>query len=158
MQTATGAIINAHPARPVQTALPGVAVEVAGGLPAHPPVPVPPLSGPNDIPVLPSMSGAVGSLAGPGMSGIAYPPYGSGDMYGKAGPKGLPDDRRGSMGFGLHERRDSLVGKDAKDREREREKGGKSGKQYAFVELPGNAVKKRPRRRYDEIERLYRCK
>jgi hypothetical protein len=28
---------------------------------------------------------------------------------------------------------------------------------YAFVALPGNAVKKRPRRRYDEIERLYQC-
>ncbi|EGN96666.1 hypothetical protein SERLA73DRAFT_57946, partial [Serpula lacrymans var. lacrymans S7.3] len=40
--------------------------------------------------------------------------------------------------------------------------GGPSGsssnnKQYSFVSLPGNAVKKRPRRRYDEIERLYRC-
>ncbi|KAI6164644.1 hypothetical protein EDD17DRAFT_1506596 [Pisolithus thermaeus] len=32
-----------------------------------------------------------------------------------------------------------------------------SSKQYSFVSLPGNAVKKRPRRRYDEIERLYRC-
>ena len=28
---------------------------------------------------------------------------------------------------------------------------------YSFVSLPGNAVKKRPRRRYDEIERLYAC-
>jgi hypothetical protein len=28
---------------------------------------------------------------------------------------------------------------------------------YSFVPLPGNSVKKRPRRRYDEIERLYRC-
>ncbi|KAG6330098.1 hypothetical protein ID866_8991 [Astraeus odoratus] len=32
-----------------------------------------------------------------------------------------------------------------------------SSKQYSFVSLPGNAVKKRPRRRYDEIERLYQC-
>ncbi|KIJ20837.1 hypothetical protein PAXINDRAFT_106590 [Paxillus involutus ATCC 200175] len=32
-----------------------------------------------------------------------------------------------------------------------------NSKQYSFVALPGNAVKKRPRRRYDEIERLYRC-
>ncbi|KAI6041244.1 hypothetical protein EDC04DRAFT_2669955 [Pisolithus marmoratus] len=32
-----------------------------------------------------------------------------------------------------------------------------SSKQYSFVSLPGNAVKKRPRRRYDEIERLYHC-
>lgn len=35
---------------------------------------------------------------------------------------------------------------------------GKSNKTYSFVALPGNAVKKRPRRRYDEIERLYRCR
>ncbi|KAF9218947.1 hypothetical protein BS17DRAFT_718910 [Gyrodon lividus] len=32
-----------------------------------------------------------------------------------------------------------------------------NSKQYSFVSLPGNAVKKRPRRRYDEIERLYQC-
>ncbi|EIN09564.1 hypothetical protein PUNSTDRAFT_66703, partial [Punctularia strigosozonata HHB-11173 SS5] len=32
-----------------------------------------------------------------------------------------------------------------------------SSKTYAFVSLAGNAVKKRPRRRYDEIERLYQC-
>ena len=32
-----------------------------------------------------------------------------------------------------------------------------SSKTYSFVALPGNAVKKRPRRRYDEIERLYHC-
>jgi len=30
-------------------------------------------------------------------------------------------------------------------------------KTYSFVALPGNAIKKRPRRRYDEIERLYQC-
>jgi hypothetical protein len=40
-------------------------------------------------------------------------------------------------------------------------KGGSNSpsnsKQYSFVALPGNAVKKRPRRRYDEIERLYQC-
>ncbi|KAH9847323.1 hypothetical protein C2E23DRAFT_742158, partial [Lenzites betulinus] len=34
---------------------------------------------------------------------------------------------------------------------------GGNGKTYSFVSLPGNAVKKRPRRRYDEIERLYQC-
>jgi hypothetical protein len=32
-----------------------------------------------------------------------------------------------------------------------------NSKTYSFVALPGNAVKKRPRRRYDEIERLYHC-
>ena len=35
---------------------------------------------------------------------------------------------------------------------------GKDKKTYSFVSLPGNAVKKRPRRRYDEIDRLYQCK
>lgn len=35
--------------------------------------------------------------------------------------------------------------------------GGTSSKTYSFVSLPGNAVRKRPRRRYDEIERLYAC-
>ncbi|KAF9071532.1 hypothetical protein BDP27DRAFT_1321904 [Rhodocollybia butyracea] len=32
-----------------------------------------------------------------------------------------------------------------------------NSKTYSFVALPGNTVKKRPRRRYDEIERLYQC-
>ena len=32
-----------------------------------------------------------------------------------------------------------------------------ASKTYSFVSLPGNAVRKRPRRRYDEIERLYQC-
>ncbi|KAG9002161.1 hypothetical protein FRB93_011787 [Tulasnella sp. JGI-2019a] len=38
--------------------------------------------------------------------------------------------------------------------------GGKAdleGKTYSFVSLPGNTIKKRPRRRYEEIERLYKC-
>ncbi|KAL1756611.1 hypothetical protein FB107DRAFT_248159 [Schizophyllum commune] len=35
--------------------------------------------------------------------------------------------------------------------------GSDSRKQYSFVALPGNTIKKRPRRRYDEIERLYQC-
>ncbi|KAJ7637192.1 hypothetical protein FB45DRAFT_742712, partial [Roridomyces roridus] len=30
-------------------------------------------------------------------------------------------------------------------------------KNYSFVALAGNTVRKRPRRRYDEIERLYHC-
>ncbi|KIJ55718.1 hypothetical protein M422DRAFT_240334 [Sphaerobolus stellatus SS14] len=34
---------------------------------------------------------------------------------------------------------------------------GVNSKTYSFVSLPGNAVRKRPRRRYDEIERLYAC-
>lgn len=32
-----------------------------------------------------------------------------------------------------------------------------ASKTYSFVSLPGNTIRKRPRRRYDEIERLYSC-
>ncbi|KAI8889274.1 hypothetical protein K501DRAFT_159978, partial [Backusella circina FSU 941] len=32
-----------------------------------------------------------------------------------------------------------------------------SDKVYSFVAIPGANQKKRPRRRYDEIERLYHC-
>ena len=32
-----------------------------------------------------------------------------------------------------------------------------SSRTYAFVSLPGTTIRKRPRRRYDEIERLYHC-
>ncbi|KAG9004207.1 hypothetical protein FRB90_011041 [Tulasnella sp. 427] len=32
-----------------------------------------------------------------------------------------------------------------------------SSRQYSFVSLPGNAMRKRPRRKFDEIERLYEC-
>ncbi|KZT65350.1 hypothetical protein DAEQUDRAFT_636612, partial [Daedalea quercina L-15889] len=31
------------------------------------------------------------------------------------------------------------------------------GKPYTSVSLPGNTVRKRPRRKYDELERLYQC-
>ncbi|KAF9236924.1 hypothetical protein BU15DRAFT_49381 [Melanogaster broomeanus] len=30
-------------------------------------------------------------------------------------------------------------------------------KQYSFVSLPGNSIRKRPRHRHDKTERLYRC-
>lgn len=33
----------------------------------------------------------------------------------------------------------------------------KHAKQYAFIALPGSHIRKRPRRRYDEIERNYEC-
>lgn len=32
-----------------------------------------------------------------------------------------------------------------------------SDKVYSFVSIPGTTQKKRPRRRFDEIERLYHC-
>ena len=36
--------------------------------------------------------------------------------------------------------------------------GGNNNKTHSFISLPGNAGKKRPRRRYGEIERLYQCR
>ncbi|KAG8934251.1 hypothetical protein FRC02_010312 [Tulasnella sp. 418] len=35
--------------------------------------------------------------------------------------------------------------------------GQQSNRTYSFVSLPGNALRKRPRRKYEEIERLYSC-
>ncbi|KAH8104141.1 hypothetical protein BXZ70DRAFT_905239 [Cristinia sonorae] len=53
---------------------------------------------------------------------------------------------------------DDEDGKDEHDGERRDGYGDRKDKKtYSFVSLPGNAVKKRPRRRYDEIERLYQC-
>ena len=130
MTTATGAIIShsAHTTRaPVQTALSGVAVEVMGGLPAHPPVVVPPLAGPDDVPVL---GMGLAGLAGPGV----YPSY-RGGMGGRRG------EREGKE-YGMRDERGRERERD-RDRDRERErggeregKGGKNSKQYAFVELP----------------------
>ncbi|KAI7899686.1 uncharacterized protein BX663DRAFT_440625 [Cokeromyces recurvatus] len=40
---------------------------------------------------------------------------------------------------------------------RPRQLSNSSEKVYSFVAIPGTNQKKRPRRRYDEIERLYHC-
>ena len=78
----------------------------------------------------------------------------------------------GALGHGYGHPQDSAAGvksddgdSDAGDATRHGEEvdgkpgqKGKPSKTYSFVALPGNAVKKRPRRRYDEIERLYRCR
>lgn len=62
---------------------------------------------------------------------------------------GFDDEKLGP--FGEHADEDP-------DEDGEGRGDGKDKKTYSFVSLPGNAVKKRPRRRYDEIERLYQCK
>lgn len=76
---------------------------------------------------------------------------------GMDGERSRGGERDRDMGRGDRDgrERDNRDARDGRDRDG---KGGKNSKQYAFVELPGNAVKKRPRRRYDEIERLYRCR
>ncbi len=63
----------------------------------------------------------------------------------------------GEVGAGVPGGMGSAAGLGGLDR-MDRMGKGRNSKTYSFVSLPGNAVKKRPRRRYDEIERLYRCR
>ncbi|KAL0577908.1 hypothetical protein V5O48_004072 [Marasmius crinis-equi] len=60
-------------------------------------------------------------------------------------------------GFSPAESEANVGGHPADRQGRTRSSTDPSSKTYSFVALPGNAVKKRPRRRYDEIERLYQC-
>ena len=45
----------------------------------------------------------------------------------------------------------------ALSREQDPSSPSNPSKTYAFVSLPGTTIRKRPRKRYDEIERLYHC-
>lgn len=102
---------------------------------------------------------AHGLLASP-TSALPYSPI-SDNLYGPSPPgtgtstsssvapmsSGLPTSPSRSISQHLHRSLSaSQIPSDSLDR-----------KTYSFVALPGNAVKKRPRRRYDEIERLYVC-
>lgn len=86
---------------------------------------------PTEEPASPYQPNFSGSHASP-TAGISYP-QGNEDHYGPSPP-----------GTGVHQSPTSPHDSDA-------------SKRYSFVALAGNAVKKRPRRRYDEIERLYQC-
>ncbi|KAH7927312.1 hypothetical protein BV22DRAFT_1007228 [Leucogyrophana mollusca] len=96
-------------------------------------------------PLNPTFSGGEGS-PGMGMHGL---PYGSlGDDYGPSPPGTGTSTSSNAPGMhhGIHSSPGGGAGR-----------SDSNSKQYSFVSLPGNAVKKRPRRRYDEIERLYQC-
>ncbi|WWC63968.1 uncharacterized protein I303_106574 [Kwoniella dejecticola CBS 10117] len=70
-------------------------------------------------------------------------------------PTGFPGDRAYSIDSGL-----ARPGGPANIRSSYMPPGGKPGEmanELTFVQLGGPAPKKRPRRRYDEIERLYAC-
>lgn len=86
---------------------------------------------PTEEPISPYQPNFSGSNTSP-TAGISYP-QGNEDHYGQSPP-----------GTGVHHSPTSPHDSDA-------------SKRYSFVALAGNAVKKRPRRRYDEIERLYQC-
>ncbi|KAH7913837.1 hypothetical protein BJ138DRAFT_1001365 [Hygrophoropsis aurantiaca] len=95
-------------------------------------------------PLNPTFSGGEGSPA-MGMHGL---PYGLGDDYGPSPPGTGTSTSSNAPGMqhGIHSSPGGGVAR-----------SNSNSKQYSFVSLPGNAVKKRPRRRYDEIERLYQC-
>ncbi|TCD69638.1 hypothetical protein EIP91_006863 [Steccherinum ochraceum] len=81
-------------------------------------------------------------------------------FYGHRGGDSLDnlDPKAFSPTQGREEDTDDEDEKELEGPDGERHSGDKKDrKTYSFVSLPGNAVKKRPRRRYDEIERLYQC-
>jgi hypothetical protein len=101
-------------------------------------------------PLNPNFSG-VTSGSPPEMSSLHYPPIAE-DPYGSSPPgTGTSTSSNAAGGFGspsMNSHHPSSNRTTAVD---------SNGKTYSFVALPGNAVKKRPRRRFDEIERLYQC-
>ncbi|KDR80662.1 hypothetical protein GALMADRAFT_207666 [Galerina marginata CBS 339.88] len=113
-----------------------------------------------DEPISPMQSNFVHGMVGSPNSGLPYSPI-SENLYGPSPPgtgtstsssvaplsAGLPCSPSRSISQHLQRSLSaSQLSNEAIDR-----------KTYSFVALPGNAVKKRPRRRYDEIERLYLC-
>ncbi|PBK72444.1 hypothetical protein ARMSODRAFT_1016407 [Armillaria solidipes] len=109
---------------------------------------------PTEEPISPYQPNFSGSNASP-TAGISYP-QGNEDHYGPSPPgtgtstSSAPPARTSTHTElvippqGVHHSPTSPHDSDA-------------SKRYSFVALAGNAVKKRPRRRYDEIERLYQC-
>lgn len=112
-----------------------------------------------DEPISPMQPNFTGSLLGSPTSGLPYSPTND-NFYGPSPPgtgtstsssialsAGIPCSPSRSISQHLQRSLStSHLSNEAIDR-----------KTYSFVALPGNAVKKRPRRRYDEIERLYLC-
>ncbi|KAF6761626.1 Zn finger family DNA binding protein [Ephemerocybe angulata] len=115
---------------------------------------------PLDEPLSPFQSNFNGGMASP-TSGMPYSPVND-NFYGPSPPgTGTSTSSSGPMSAGLPSSLPHL----SSFRSPHRSVGGPSHspadsvdrKNYSFIALPGNAVKKRPRRRYDEIERLYQC-
>ncbi|KAG6891191.1 hypothetical protein C0995_008443 [Termitomyces sp. Mi166 len=99
-----------------------------------------------DVPISPLQPDLTGAL-GPREAGAQYSPTTAENLYGTSPPGTAASTS--SLGP-LSPVAESFAQKDDNT-------GDSSNKTYSFVPLPGNTVKKRPRRRYDEIERLYRC-
>jgi hypothetical protein len=113
---------------------------------------------PLDEPISPFQPAFNGGLASP--SGMPYSPVND-NFYGPSPPGTGTSTSSGPLSAGLPGSLPHL----SPFRSPQRGLGGSSHsptdaadrKNYSFIALPGNAVKKRPRRRYDEIERLYQC-
>lgn len=114
---------------------------------------------PLDDPISPFQPTFNGGLPSP--SGVPYSPVND-SFYGPSPPgTGTSTSSSGPLSAGLSSSLPHL----SPFRSPHRTVGGPSHspsdnsdrKNYSFIALPGNAVKKRPRRRYDEIERLYQC-
>lgn len=95
-------------------------------------------------PLNPNFSG--GGSGSPLEIGLQYPAIAE-DHYGPSPPGTGTSTSSNNPNFTPYNLSNSNSGGNPND----------SNKTYSFVALPGNAIKKRPRRRYDEIERLYQC-
>lgn len=110
-------------------------------------------SGAGDEPLSPFQPNFSGGVINSPTGGLQYSPIAE-NMYGPSPPgTGTSTSshiaRRHSVQHISQAERDDNLGDGSADLA--------NSKTYSFVALPGNAVKKRPRRRYDEIERLYQC-
>jgi len=98
-----------------------------------------------DAPISPLQPNFTGSLDSP-TSGLQYSP--TDNYYGPSPPNTGTSTSSAPVMSSIYHHIPHDVENSSQD---------PSSKTYSFVALPGNAVKKRPRRRYDEIERLYHC-
>lgn len=101
-----------------------------------------------DTPISPLQPNFTGSLESP-TSGLFSP--GAESYYGPSPPNTGTSTSSAPVMSSIHHRSSQM------SHDGEKSPRDPSSKTYSFVALPGNAVKKRPRRRYDEIERLYHC-
>ena len=93
-------------------------------------------------------------------NGVPYPPS-PGDHYGPSPPNTATSTSSapplGSMNYSNFGSQSQVPNLQRGTHTNANFPGDANNKTYSFVALPGNTVKKRPRRRYDEIERLYHC-
>ncbi|KAF9006073.1 hypothetical protein BDQ17DRAFT_1352678 [Cyathus striatus] len=106
-----------------------------------------------DEPISPLQPNFSGGLVASPTSGVPYSP-GAENLYGPSPPgTGTSTSSNPALGLSFN----PASSQSSMSVQRTSSIDQSPSKTYSFVALPGNAVKKRPRRRYDEIERLYQC-